>query len=74
MKERYPTYQWVVSNIKDLKEFADGEFDIVFDKATMDALVVDEGSVWNPNPNTVKDCKEMCESSFRVLKKNGKFL
>lgn len=49
MKTRYPQLQWVVSNVKDLKEFSDESFDIVFDKATMDALVTDEGSCWDPN-------------------------
>ena len=49
MKKKYPENQWVVSDVKDLKEFKDEEFDVVFDKATMDALVTDEGSCWNPN-------------------------
>lgn len=73
MKERYPEQQWVVSDVKNLKEFQDEEFDIVFDKATMDALVTDEGSCWNPNQKTVDDCFEMCKATHRVLKKEGKF-
>ena len=74
MKSRFPDYQWVVSDAKDLKEFEDNSFDIVFDKATMDALVTDEGSCWDPNPETISDCKALCEASLRVLKRGGKFL
>lgn len=57
MSEEFPNSKWVVSDVKDLKEFADGEFDVVFDKATMDALVTDEGNIWEPNEHTVLDCK-----------------
>ncbi|EAR89985.1 S-adenosylmethionine-dependent methyltransferase (macronuclear) [Tetrahymena thermophila SB210] len=74
MSEKFPEQKWVVSDVKNLKEFQDGEFDVVFDKATMDALVTDEGSCWNPNQKTVDDCSEMCQAVHRVLKKEGKFL
>ena len=36
--------KWLVSDVKDLKEFESESFDVIFDKATMDALVTDEGS------------------------------
>ncbi|EGR31443.1 TB2 HVA22 family protein, putative [Ichthyophthirius multifiliis] len=52
---------WIISNVKDLKEFENESFDVIFDKATMDALVTDEGSQWKPNPETVEDCKLMCQ-------------
>jgi ubiquinone/menaquinone biosynthesis C-methylase UbiE len=42
MKERYShmtNMKWLEMDIRDLK-FKDGEFDIVIDKATLDALLV----------------------------------
>lgn len=74
MKSRFSGFEWVVSDVKDLKEFGDNSFDVVFDKATMDALICDEGSCWDPNETTVDDVNSMCQAAIRVLKPKGKFL
>jgi hypothetical protein len=39
---------WRVMDMTAL-DFPDGSFDVVIDKAAMDALLTDEGSVWEPN-------------------------
>lgn len=66
--------KWLVSDVKDLKEFESESFDVIFDKATMDALVTDEGSQWDPNVQTKSDCESMCKSVYRCLKKGGIFV
>lgn len=44
--------KWLVMDMLTLEGFDDGCFDVVLDKAAMDALMCDEGSVWDPNPVT----------------------
>ena len=48
MKTKYPDLKWVVSDVTNLKEFQNGQFDLVIEKGVMDALVVDEEDVWDP--------------------------
>jgi len=40
----------------------------------MDALMCDEGSVWDPSPRTRQDAAAMCQAVSRVLKPGGCFL
>ncbi len=54
-----------------MKEIKDGSFDVVIDKACLDALVCDEGDPWSPNDETKKDMEESLTSVVRVLKKNS---
>lgn len=69
-----PHMEWRVMDMTDLT-FCDGEFDVVLDKAAMDALVVSEGDVWNPHPDVVTSVDKMCKEVSRVLKPvNAKFL
>ena len=37
----------------------------------MDALMCDEGSPWDPNPETRRDADAMCRAVSRVLRKDG---
>ncbi len=39
----------MVSDMTQLKEFGDEEFDLVFEKCSLDALTVDPGDIWDPN-------------------------
>merc|ERR1712000_299555 len=41
------TMNWIKMDMCEL-DFPEGSFDVVIDKAAMDALMVDEGSVWDP--------------------------
>jgi hypothetical protein len=36
----------------DMHDLEDESFDVVVDKAAMDALLVGEGDVWNPDPHS----------------------
>jgi hypothetical protein len=63
----------MVMDMTDLA-FEDAAFDVVIDKAAMDALTTDEGSVWSPNPHVVSAVDKMCKGVSRVLKPTGVFL
>jgi hypothetical protein len=54
--------------------FQEKSFDVVLDKAAMDALVAAEGDVWNPDPNVIQDARAMCEQISRVLTDQGRYL
>lgn len=54
--------------------FDDSSFDVVIDKAAMDALLVDEGSVWEPNSAAISSVDQMCREVSRVLSPGGVFL
>ncbi|CAJ0751305.1 5628_t:CDS:2 [Entrophospora sp. SA101] len=46
----------LVMDVRDLKMLKDDEsFDVVIDKGTMDALMCDEGDVWNPKPEVIEN-------------------
>ena len=48
MKKRYPDMCWIEQDMTDLR-FPPNSFDLILDKAAMDALVADEGSAWEPS-------------------------
>jgi hypothetical protein len=49
MKKKYSNLEWLVMDMKKLN-FESETFDIVIDKAGMDAILADEGGdVWHPN-------------------------
>ena len=64
----HPSLKWIVSDVRDLKEFCDDIFDVVIDKACIDALVCDEGDPWNPNDQTKNDVNATLNSVVRVMK------
>lgn len=43
--ETRPDMQWLEMDIRDLK-FNEGDFDVVLDKGTMDAMLTSKGDVW----------------------------
>lgn len=49
--EEARSMQWLVMDIKDLK-FESGSFDIVIEKATLDALLVGERDPWSLSPDS----------------------
>lgn len=68
---------WLEMDMCELN-FDDNSFDVIIDKATMDALLVDEGSVWEPDANVIASVDKMCREMSRVLTSsspsNGIFL
>lgn len=68
-----PNMTWLEMDMCDL-QFDNSAFDVVIDKATMDALLVDEGSVWDPEVNIIHSVDKMCRDISRVLTPQGVFL
>ncbi|PKC14635.1 S-adenosyl-L-methionine-dependent methyltransferase [Rhizophagus irregularis] len=64
---------WIEMDIRDLN-FLDRTFDIVIDKGTMDALMCDEGDVWDPNPEVIEVVRKEVDEVTRILKVGGKFI
>ena len=48
-KRAFPHLTWQVADIMHLKDFNDDSFDVVIEKATLDALLVGEKSPWHPS-------------------------
>lgn len=72
--ESRPSMRWEVMDMTKMA-FAEDSFDVVLDKAAMDALVVDEGDVWDPVRSVVESVDNMCISVDKVLNKtHGIFL
>lgn len=72
-EQERPHMRWEVMDMTDLK-YESGTFDVVIDKAAMDALMTDEGDVWDPNPEVLEAADRMCGHMSRVLKPHGVFL
>ena len=62
--------QWEVMDMTHLT-FPDELFDVVIDKAAMDAIMVDEGDVWYPEQSVIDTAHNMCNEIIRVLKPGG---
>lgn len=73
--EKRPMMKWLVVDMTDMSELADNSFDVVIDKAAMDAFMTKEGDVWNPEESVVQASYAMCRHIQRVLKPdNGVFI
>jgi len=62
-----PEMQWLVMDMTEMS-FERCSFDVIIDKAAMDALVVDEGDVWHPNQHVIDVVDKMCREMSRVLR------
>jgi SAM-dependent methyltransferase len=65
-----PGLAWRVMDMTAMT-FADASFDLVIDKAAMDALMVAEGDVWNPDAAVVRQSRAMLRHVERVLRPGG---
>lgn len=78
MKERNkidrPSMLWIKMDMTELASFDDESFDVVIDKAAMDALMVDEGDVWNPIQDVIKITDKMCMNISRCLRSAGFYI
>lgn len=71
--EDCPSMQWVHMDMTQMT-FPSESFDIVIDKAAMDALMVDEGDVWYPSSGVVESVDKMCQCVKSVLRPKGVFM
>jgi SAM-dependent methyltransferase len=73
MRKQYPELTWIVQDMTKM-EFPLATFDLILDKAAMDALVADEGNSWEPSESSCKSVDDMVESCAKVLKPQGGIL
>ena len=64
--------RWICMDMLELS-FPECTFDVVIDKAAMDALMVDEKDVWDPDRLVIEEADKMCRGIVRVLKPGGVF-
>ena len=69
-----PMMTWKVVNMIHMDEFSNESFDVVVDKAGIDAILTNEGDVWNPNEQVIEDVFQVCSHISRMLSNNGYFL
>lgn len=74
MQQKHPELRWLTMDMCAMTAFAAESFDMVIDKAAMDALVTDEGDPWNPNEETLRATSDMMQHVARVLRPGGQFL
>jgi len=70
----HPKMKWLAMDMTAMDDLPDGSFDVVIDKAAMDALMSGEGDVWNPDVGVVASCRAMCRHVSRVLGETGTFV
>ncbi|KAJ1961490.1 hypothetical protein IWQ62_003848 [Dispira parvispora] len=76
MRERcrdMPSMRWELMDIRDL-QLTDQSFDVVIDKGTMDALMCEQGDVWEPSAELVHQVEQEVNEVVRVLRPGGKFI
>lgn len=76
MRTKYADMSEMTWDVMDMKEltYEDKSFDVVLDKGSLDALMVDEGDVWDPEESVVFDIDKVLRGVTRVLVPGGKYL
>lgn len=64
---------WIAMDMTVL-DFPIHSFDVVLDKAAMDAIMVDEGSVWDPESAVIDMAHKMCCQIGKVLVPTGIYI
>ncbi|ETW06627.1 hypothetical protein H310_02822 [Aphanomyces invadans] len=71
----HPLMTWIVGDMLTLTEsFAPQSFDVVIDKAAMDALMVEGGDTWSPPSHLLAAGHQMCAGVQSVLTATGTFI
>jgi SAM-dependent methyltransferase len=66
-----PKMEWQVMDMTDMSALPNESYDVVIDKAAMDAIMTHEGDVWNPDDSVVAQARAMCQHISRILKPGG---
>ncbi|KAJ2452962.1 hypothetical protein EV183_002547 [Coemansia sp. RSA 2336] len=76
MRQRYqdmPDMTWEVMDVRELV-LGDGSVDVALDKGTLDALMCEQGDVWEPSPELCANVRRVVDEVDRVLAPGGKFI
>ncbi|KAI9005688.1 S-adenosyl-L-methionine-dependent methyltransferase [Hyaloraphidium curvatum] len=65
--------RWEVMDMRELR-YPDGSFDVVFDKAAMDAVLAVGGDRWEPDPELLRTTDVILKEAWRVLSPGGVYL
>lgn len=75
MREKHcdarPDMKWICMDMTNMDGLDDQSFDVVIDKAAMDALISNEGNVWDPDQYVIDSCRKMCQHISRILVDGG---
>nr|CCA18468.1 conserved hypothetical protein [Albugo laibachii Nc14] len=79
MREKHakcaPEMEWICGDMTKLTDTFDANtFDVVVDKAAMDAIMVDVADSWNPPEANISQAAAMCTSIHKALKETGVFI
>jgi len=66
-----PSMEWIVMDMTDMSTLPCNHYDVVIDKAAMDAFMTAEGDVWNPDQKVIDSSRKMCRHISRILKIGG---
>ena len=69
--ESFPKMSWLRADFRSLDMLGDGEFSVVLDKGSLDALWSDGGSQWHPSEAVLSDVSAALSECLRVLKRPG---
>ncbi|XP_062987924.1 EEF1A lysine methyltransferase 4 [Elgaria multicarinata webbii] len=76
MQDRYahcPGLHWAVMDARTL-DFVDGSFDVVLEKGTLDAMMVEETDPWNVSHEARMLLDQVLTEVSRVLRAGGRFI
>lgn len=68
-----PGMTWHEMDVRQLS-FPDASFDVVLEKATLDAIMVEEKSPWELSPQTASFIHQALQEISRCLKPGGRFV
>ncbi|RXM99795.1 Endothelin-converting enzyme 2 [Acipenser ruthenus] len=68
-----PGMDWHQMDARSLT-FAEGSFDVVLEKGTLDAMMVEEKDPWRVSPETSEMVQQVLKQVSRVLKPGGRFI
>jgi EEF1A lysine methyltransferase 4 len=70
----HPQISWNVADMTDLAPFADASFDVILDKAAMDAVLAERGDTWDPPDDLLASTASIGRAACRVLVPGGLYL
>ena len=73
-KELRPLMQWRCMDMTALTFTEDECFDIIIDKAAMDAIMVDEKDVWEPREEVIINADKCCQCNRQIMKPTSLYL